>query len=89
MKLTYEHLKMASTTLDKHGKPCAWTKASTDVLGVEYPKKKGWIRHILNKEYTAEQILQFVSNKTTYAKKLVTGLVTIGYWFGNYWLLVW
>ena len=40
---------------------CGFNRFQLEVLGVEYPPRKGWIRRLVGTEMTLEQYAKFVS----------------------------
>ncbi len=59
----------------------SWTKAQADILGLEYPLKKGWQGRIIGKELSAIDKLRFelaadssLFNKVTKAMNMINKL---------------
>lgn len=66
MKLTYELLDAGKS---KNG---AWSRQQLQVLGVKWPRKKGWMRRIVGQEYDAEVIDLFLKLKDKHLRDGLT-----------------
>ena len=54
----------------------AWTKAQADILGLDYPLRKGWQQRIINKEISNTDRMRFelAANTNYSALKKITAM---------------
>jgi len=59
--------------LDNRTLSGAWTKKQADILGMEWPLKKGWMQLVINRELTLDEridfeLARFVESKSKLSK---------------------
>lgn len=55
----------------------AWTKKQADILGLDFPLKKGWIQLVVNREITEKEKRRFELAKNIKAKSPIEKLMNL------------